>query len=170
MQQRDFLNAGPATPAGSSNETLLRLMAEQNNYMAEIAMFLRRQNADVLASAVVKGTSQLTNAITDNNSHEVVFEVGGKPVEIYNLLAFSTWDGTVAMSVHSLSKIFDGIPFAAGDVYNFAIPTHSVHIMVLDSVAVNPLIVNGPSGPAGGFFLYGYTIPDWDRLRGTIRE
>lgn len=171
VMQRDLLNASPATPVAGSNAELASLLAEQANYMAEIAMYLRRQNADVLASAVVLGTSQKTNGITDANSHEVVFEVGGKPVEIFNLLAFSTWTGTVAMSVQGLSKVNDGIPFAAGDVYNFNIPTHSVFVMSATAAIATPLIVNGPSASdIGGFFLYGYTIPDWDRIRGSIRS
>lgn len=168
--QRDFLDKAPAV-VGSSNEELLRLMAEQNDYLQNIALYLRRQNADVLTSAVVKNTNQFTNGISDNNCHEVVFQVGGKPVEIYHLIAFSTWENTVALSVLSMSKIQDGIPFASGDVYDLSIPTHSVYIMTAADVSTNNLIVNGPAPSAiGGFYLYGYTIPDWDRIRGAIRS
>ena len=168
MQRRDLLVAEPAVAEGSSVALSNALLLEQSNYLAEIAMYLRRQNADVLASAVVKSTSQLTNGITDAFSHEVVFEVGGKPVEIFNLLVFSTWTGVVAMSVQDLSKVNDGIPFAAGDVYNFNIPTHSVFVMSATAAIATPLLINGPSNAdLGGFFLYGYTIPDWDRVRGA---
>jgi hypothetical protein len=171
MQRRDLLVADPAVAEGSTVALSNALLMEQSNYLADIAMYLRRQNADVLATAVVKSTSQVTNGITDAYSHEVVFEVGGKPVEIFNLLAFSTWTGTVAMSVVSLSKVNDGIPFAAGDVYNFSIPTFSVFVMSATAAIATPLIVNGPSNTdLGGFFLYGYTIPDWEKLRNDIRR
>ena len=169
--RRDLLVAEPAVAENSSSALSNALLSEHSDYLQEIAMYLRRQNADVLASAVVKSTSQLTNAITDTNSHEVVFEVGGKPVEIFNLLVFSTWTGTVAMSVQGLSKVNDGIPFAAGDVYNFNIPIHSVFVMSATAAIATPLIVNGPSDTdLGGFFLYGFTIPDWDRIRGSLRS
>ncbi len=171
MQRRDLLVADPAVAEGSSVALSNTLLLEQSNYLAEIAMYLRRQNADVLATAVVRGASQLTNAITDAESHQVHFEVGGKPVEIFNLLAYSTWTGTVAMSVLSLSKVNDGIPFAAGNVYNFKIPTYSVFVKSDTASLATPLFINGPSSATlGGFFLYGFTIPDWDRIRGSIRS
>jgi hypothetical protein len=163
--QRDFLERAPGV-VGSTNDELLKLMAEQNDYLQDIALYLRRQNADVLASAVVKSTDQLTNTITDTNCHEVVFEVGGKPVEIFNLLAFSTFAGNASLSVVSMSRLSDGIGFVNGDVYNFDIPTYSVYLM-----ADGTMSVNGPANvETGGFYLYGYTIPDWDRIRGAIRS
>ena len=168
--RRDLLTADPAVPEGGTLSQSNSLLVEQAEYLAEIAMYLRRQNADVLATAVVKSTSQLSNAIYDNYCHEVVFEVGGKPVEIFNLLAYSTVDGAISMSVLSMSKYTDGIPFGLGDVYNFDIPTNSVYIMTTIDVSTTPLIVNGPANSIGGFYLYGYTTPDWDRLRGSLRS
>ncbi len=171
---RDILEA-PAV-VGSDMGELARLLGLQNDYLQDIAIYLRRQNADVLCSTVVKGTSQLTNAIGDTNSHEVVFEVGGKPAEIYHLIAFSTWGHTVGLSVLSMANINDGIPLAYGDVYDLSVPTNSVYIMAPSATLVAPLIVNGPTNPAageesaGGLFLYGYTIPDWDRIRNATRS
>jgi hypothetical protein len=169
--QRDFLERAPGV-VGSTSDELLRLMAEQNDYLQDIALYLRRQNADVLCSAVVKSTSQLDNSIRDANSHEVVFEVGGKPVEIFHLLAFSTWGHTVGLSVLSLAAVTDGIPLASGDVYDLSVPTYSVFVMAPNAALNAPLIVNGPSPNAdtGGLFLYGYTVPDWDRIRNAIRS
>lgn len=169
---RDFLSGNPADPgdlSGAERDQLL--MHQQTNYLAEIANYLRRQNADVLTSAVVRGASQLSNGIADNKCHEIVFEVGGKPVEVYQVLIFSTWDGTIAVSPLSMATIRDGIQLAATDVYNFNIPTSSIWAMTADSVSVSvPLIVNGPAGAGGGLFVYGYTIPDWDRIRESIRR
>lgn len=168
---RDLLTVDPAAPEYGSLAQQNSLLIEQADYLQEIAMYLRRQNADVLASADVNGTSALANAITDPYSHEVVFTVGGKPVDIYSLLVFSTWTGIVSMSVQGLSKPNDGIQFVAGDVYNFNIPTHSVFVMSATAAIATPLIINGPSDATiGGFFLYGYTIPDWDRLRGGYKS
>ncbi len=177
MTERDFLNHDPTqAPAPNLTEQNLLLGAQQVDHLAEIAMYLRRQNADVLASAVVKGTSQLSNAISDTKSHEVMFEVGGKPVTIYRLLAFSTWwtgaaARTIGLSVLSLSKVGDGYPLITNGLLNLTIPLSSVHVMSADATIANPLIVNGPADATlGGLFIYGFTVPDWDRIRGSIRR
>lgn len=172
---RDFLIADPVSALGGSSDLVHQLLGLQNNYLEEIALYLRRQNADVLCSAVVKGTAQqgaTQNNINDNNPHEVVFEVGGKPVEIYDLLAYSTFTtGTVGLSVLSMSKVTDGIPFVAGTTFQFSVPVTSLWIQTAAVVSVNPLVVNGPANAVvGGFFLYGFTIPDWDRIRNSIRS
>jgi hypothetical protein len=166
---RDLLEAAPAV-VGSSNEELLRLLSEQNDYLQDIAVYLRRQNADVLTSTIVKSTNQFNNALTDNNCHEVVFQVGGKPVEVYKILAYSTYDGTIALSLLSMASIKDGIQFGIGDVLNLDTPTHSVYIMTADDVSTVPINVNGPSAAAGSFYIYGFTIPDWDKIRQAIRS
>ena len=160
--QRDFLNAGPSVVTGSTNEFLTKLMAEQSDYLADIALYLRRQNADVLASAVVKGTSQLTNAITDLNSHEVVFQVSGKPVEVYKILVYNTYVNTVYLSVLSMANLYDGIPVVAGASFDFSIPTNSVYLR-LAAIAGASCPINGPADIVnGGFFVYGFTTSDFD--------
>jgi len=170
---RDFLD--PIVPGPSDPTTLIQLMAQQNDFLQDIAQYLRRQNADVLCAASVRGGSQTVNPnqIVDTAGHRIVFEVGNKPVTIYNLLAFSTWDGEVDMSILSMagSGYKDGIPFAAGDVYNFNIPIGELWIKSATASVAQPLQVNGPADAThGGFFLYGFTTPDWDRIRGSIRS
>ncbi len=159
---RDFLMADP-TPDATID--LPVLITRQTELLAEIASQLRQQNASVLASAVVRGASQLTNQIVDANCHEVWFEVGGKPVTIHSLLAFSTYTTTIGLSVVSMSKVTDGIPIAAGDVLTLPIHTSSIYLMTTGAGAIN-LAVNGPSDPiTGGIYIYGYAIADYYRER-----
>lgn len=167
---RDFLEADPSSPGVLSRSELESLsIFKQTDYLEEITRLIRKQNADVLATAVVKGTSQLSNAITDLNSHEVMFEVGGKPVEVYKIFAFSTYLTQVSLSLRSLANVNDGIPLLTGASLEFNIPTNSVHIMV-SALSGTSCIVNGPANVTnGGFFLYGFTVPDWDHIRNSVR-
>ncbi len=166
---RDFLTPN-AKPEYENQSELTRLLAEQSDFLQDIAHELRKQNADVLCTAVVKGTSQLSNAITDTNSHEVVFQVGGKPVEVYKIFAYNTYINTAYLSVLSLASVNDGIPIATGGSFDFIIPTYSVFVM-LSALAAGTCPVNGPTNSeVGGLFLYGYTIPDYDRVRGSVRS
>lgn len=170
---RDFLT--PTTPqavSGSQSE-LLALMAEQNDLLQDIASYLRKQVADVLCTTVITGAGQIgPQKITDLNSHQVRFEVGGKPVPIYSLMAYSTWTGTVAFSILSMGNVNDGIPMIAGDVINLNIPIDGgIWVSSATASIATPLIVNGPSDPTnGGLFLYGFTTPDWDRVRNAVRS
>lgn len=170
--QRDFLVA-TATPEYTNLSRLEALMAEQNDYLQDIAQYLRRQNADVLCQARVQGTDQSTNAISNTNSTRVYFEVAGKPVVIYSLLAWSTWTpGTIGLSIQGLgSSVNDGIPYANGDLTQFNLPLKEIYLKVPDATINLPCAINGPSNvDIGGFFVYGFTIPDWDNLRGAVRS
>ena len=150
---------------------------EQTNYLREITLELRKSpNADVLCSAVVHGTSQLSNAISDINSHEVSFEVGGKPVSIYKLLAFSTYKAAdaglpITLSILSLANSMDGfiVPAVSATVAPLfmAITVRSVWVQIPTLASSGVCAVNGPADATnGGLFLYGFTIPDYDRFRG----
>ena len=169
-QTRDMLERAPEV-SGTGSEELARLMGEQNDYLQSIYMELRKQNADVLCTARVKGTSQLNNTIVDDQSHEVVFMVGGKPVEVYHIQMYSSYQSPVAVSIHSLSNPNDGVILDNGDVYDLVIPVHSVYVQSYNAIDPGtPLIVNGPAHVSfGGLFLYAFTIPDYDRVRNAIR-
>src|ERR1035437_1492549 len=170
MQRRDLLVADPAVAEGSSNALSTVLLAEQSDWLQDIALSLRKQNPDVLCSAVVHGTSQLRNAISDTNDHEVSFEVGGKPSMIYSLMAFSTYTQTVTLSILSTANALDGIPMVAGDTVILPLNISSVYLRVntlAGGVSPVPCPINGPADATqGGFFIYGSTIPDYDRIRG----
>lgn len=166
--QRDFLTASPAA-VGSDPAYLRQLMAEQRDFLSDIAMYLRRQDASVLCSAVVKHTSQLSNSITDLNCHEVTFQVGGKPVSIYKLLAFSTYNtGAVAIEAHlsilSMANVLDGITLtAARDPIILPITLNSVYVQLSALADSNACPINGPASVTyGGLFLYGFTTSDYD--------
>ena len=166
--ERDFLEDAP-TASGSSRATLMQLMALQNDYLQDIAQSLRIQNSNVLATAVVKGTSQLTNAITDLNSHEVTFQISGKPIQIHKVLLFSTYTPKVTVNIVSPSGVNDGIAFSAGTVLFLPISFNSLWVQAASLTGGN-LPINGPSGANGGFYLFGWTIPDYSRIRGAIRS
>ena len=165
IANRDFLEATPASPGPLTTPEMLALTQRQTDYLAQISSYLQRQSPDILCIPRVKNTNR-DNQIADVNSHEVFFEVGGKPVTIYALLAWSTWTNNVGLSVVSMSKITDGMVMAANDVLNLQIAVSSMYVMAPDATAAAPMGVNSPSDAAnGGFFLYGFTIPEWDKLR-----
>lgn len=172
---RDFLNgrpvAEPVTGAlGSSPSELAILMAQQTDVMADIRRELMKQNPEVLTTTVVEGGGN--NAIQlANKSYKVWFTVGGKPVPIYALLAYSTIadSNSVAqacISVASMSKFADGLPFHFEDVLYQSLAVENMYVMVQSAGA----LVNGPAGSdAGSLYLYGFTIPDYDRNKGNLR-
>ena len=165
--QRDLLTANPAVAEGSTTAMQNSLLMEQSDYLADIALAMRKQTPDVLCSTVVKNTSQVTNAITDLNCHEVLFEVGGKPVEVYKILIYNTYANPMYWSIVSMSKIDDGIPVTSGTSMEYGIPTHSIYIMI-KTLSGTSCPVNGPTATdVGGIFVYGFTIPDYDRIRGS---
>lgn len=169
-EQRDFLERAPAV-VGSSNEELVRLLAQQNDYLQNISVYLRKQNPDVLTVPVVHRTSQASNAITDIIAHQVHFEVGGKPVPIYSLLVFSTYIHNVTINIQNLANVNDGLVFAAGDTIILPIEIDNLYVQVTQLGASGECIVNGPADPTdGAFFLFGFTIPDYDKVRGAIRS
>ena len=164
---RDLLTVDPATPEGGTLTQQNSLLVEQNDYLQDIALGIRKQTADVLCTTIVKGTSQLSNAITDLNCHEVVFEIGGKPVEVYKILIYNTYSQIMYFSVLSMSKINDGIPVIAGISMEFTVPVNSLYLM-LSTLSGTSCPVNGPTATnVGGIFVYGFTIPDYDRIRGS---
>ncbi len=165
--QRDLLTANPAVAEGSSSAMQNALLLEQSDLLADIALAMRKQTPDVLCTTVVKGTSQVTNAITDLNCHEVMFELGGKPVEVYKILLYNTYTNPMYWSILSMSKINDGIPVTSGTSMEYGIPTHSIFMMIGTLSGTN-CPVNGPTATnVGGIFVYGFTIPDYDRIRGS---
>lgn len=170
LQERDFLVAAP-TAEGSNSSELVRLLAEQTDYLADIAIAMRKDTADILTTAVVTRTSQLNNQITDLISHEVRFELAGKPVPIYRLLAFSSYTTGVVLSLGNLSGPKDGIIFAATTPPLFIpLATESLYIQAV-ALTGGILPVNGPTNLTdGGFFLYGFTIPDYYRIRNASRS
>ena|SRR3990167_7741941 len=157
---RDFLKADP-TP-DMSLDSLASLLERQINYLRDIALSLSKMLPSVLCTSIVKSTSQVSNAIADLNSHEVMFQVGGKPVTIYKLFAFNTYSTTMYLSMLSMSSIKDGIPIAAGGSFEYSIPTDSVHLRLSALDASGTCPVNGPTDATiGGIFVFGYTIPDY---------
>lgn len=165
----DFLNSPNAKPSGTSVLELAALMAEQNNLLADIAMSLLKQNPSVLTVANVQGTSP-ANDIIDTKPHMVRFEVGGKSVPVYSIFAFSTYDKTVTFSVGNMGNPLDGLPFVAGDMMEFHLTVDNIYVQAT-ALSGGSLIINGPADSThGGFFVYGFTIPDFDRIRGFRRE
>lgn len=160
---RDFLAPAPtvqANPVGVS-EDIANAVSAQYDVLLDIRRELMKQNPEVLAVTRVQGNN--TIAAADTTDKRVFFEVGGKAVTIYALWAYSTYDGNVYLSINSMSKANDGLVFAAGDQIYLPLAIDSVHIL---SDGANALAVNDPSNAThGGLFIYGFTIPDFDRDR-----
>jgi hypothetical protein len=167
---KDFLEASP-NAVGSNQDELARLMAEQVDYLADIALAMKRLTADVLTFAVVKGTSQLNNAIVDTGSHQVRFELAGKPVSIYKLLVFSTYDQTITLSFENQPSPKDGMVFTASTPPLYLPLTLETLYIQATALSASLLPINGPVDLThGGFYIYGFTIPDYYRVRGAIRS
>ena len=149
-------------PAPMADLTQVATALETHSSILEdIRRELMKQNPDVLALSKIQGSD--TIAASDTHDYRVFFEVGGKPVTAYRLLVFSTFSGTIAFSINSMSKINDGIPLGAGDMLSLDIAVDSIHLLS-DGSAACPF--NGNSDASdGGIFVYGFTIPDFERRR-----
>jgi hypothetical protein len=163
---RDVLSQDPSAAGTLSQVEVAGLISNQTDVLADIRRELMKQNPEVLCTTVVQGGNVIQEA---NRNYKVFFEVGGKQVPIYALLAYSTLAGAtaqVALSVNSMSVFEDGIPFVAGDVLYQSLTVDSMYIML----AGTGTIVNGPATTdEGAFYLYGWTIPDYDRNKGNLR-
>lgn len=158
---RDFLAPHPsvAQPPIGVSEDYTKAFTLMQATLEDIRRELMKQNPEVLAFTRVQGLN--TIAISDTQSHRVFFEVGGKPVTIYALWAYSTFSGNCYLSINSMATGKDGLVFASGDQVYLPLAVDSVSILSDGSAA---LPVN-TAGASGGLFLYGFTIPDYDRNR-----
>lgn len=160
---RDFLNEAPHVnvdydPLRDVNKTLV----SQGSLLTSILNELRKDHPEVLAYA----QSQFNNQILagDTGDKRVFFEIGGKPVTIHKLMVFSTYDGDCYFSVQDMGgNAKNGIHITAGFNQVFLIDVDSVHIK---SDGAQALYINQSNSTHGGLFLYGFTIPDFDLVKG----
>ena len=161
---RDFLAPSPPTPEASpygQGLDVANAMTQLAMIMSDIRREQMKNHPEVLATTVVQGIN--TIPASDTNSKRVRFEVGGKPVTIYSLWAYSSFTGKVSISVNSMANINDGHILVAGDQITLTLAVDSISVV---SDGSHALAINGPSDPTnGGLFLYGFTIPDYDRNR-----
>lgn len=158
----DFLRATPATPdiAGNGLDGILQLEYEA---LKSIRKELVKQNPSVLAYPVVQGTTQqgqggTNNRVADQRSHEVFFQVGGKPVSIYKLFVVSSNGNQVINLSNPPSANTDGIRPAANTLLYFPVEMREIYIIATNAT---PFTVNGPLTPAEGIlYLWGFTVPD----------
>lgn len=170
MQTRDFLET-PSIVAPGNPALMLDLLSRQTNYLESIVYQLRKQNPSVLTQIAVEGTSPtpqgttLANTIIDTRPHRVYFLLGGKPVTVHSLLIYSTYNQNVSFSVVKHAVDNDGIPFLAGNTLILPISVSEVYIKAA-ALSNGQLIINGgASSTDGGFFIYGFTVPDFDSMR-----
>lgn len=128
--------------------------------LRDIRRELIKQNPDVLASVVVQNAA--ANVIGDTNNHRVYFQVSGKPVRIYKLVMFSSFDANVIVSVQPTANALDGIVLTNKNaVFELTVPLDDVNVRLAS--ASNNCPVNGPADSAhGGLFIWGFTIADYD--------
>lgn len=176
VMQRDFLDAGTVKASGSTNDLLNQLLAEQSDYLALIAQHMRESQADVLTQVVVERTSQIglgtvtPNTIVDLFPHEVRFQLAGKPVLVYKTLIWSTYTKTIGVSVVRTSSSLDGMQFTSTTPpLILDIPVNELYVHAAALTVANTLSVNGGSAD-GGLYIYGFTIPDYDQIRGSRRD
>ncbi len=164
---RDFLDgdvqSGAGVPLGSNPASLAILLAQQNDMMHDIRNFLYQLNPDVVCQTVIQNAAQDRVTITDTIQHEVYFELGGKPVTVYNILLHSTYSQTVYIRTKAFgSSALDGIPFVAGNVLILGMPIQNLYIWAPTLAASNTLNVNGNAhADYGGFTIEARTISDY---------
>jgi hypothetical protein len=163
VMERDFLN--PAPPAGvegaGMGQEIVDALTKQAIIFEDIRRELMKLNPEVLAVTKVQGSN--TIAANDSGDKRVYFEVGGKAVTVYRILIHSTYTSTIGISVNSMSKRQDGMSIAANAIVQLDIAVDSLHV---SRVAATALSINDPSdGTNGGLFIYGWTIPDFERNR-----
>lgn len=153
----DFLEYRSPRQASQDNARDLSLLeqdARNVRALEEIRLELLKVNPDVLATVVVSGTNPIPLADTD--FRRVRFEVGGKPVTIYRLVAYSTFSGVAALSVTSMANINDGMVLGTGPI-TLAMPLSEVYVST-DGTAACP--VNLPADLTNGaIVLLPFTIP-----------
>lgn len=161
---RDFLAPAPTAehPYGSSDDPLNAISGLQA-VLIDIRRELMKQNPEVLTTTRVQGSNAIPSG--DTASKRVFFEVGGKPVTVYAIWAFSSFTGNVYLSINSMATGNDGLVFAAGDQVYLPLAVDSIDILGDGS---NILQINTSDATNGGFFIYGWTIPDYDRNRSGL--
>ncbi len=158
---RDFLDEANPIPASVEGSGMGVPLIDYNSkvlkLLTDIRLEMVKQSPSVLAFTRVQGDNTIKTG--DISTHRVFFEVGGKPVTIYQLLAYSTFKHQVAISVEGMNSVQDGIIFGSGDVIVLPVAADGLYV-VTDGIADCP--INQPSIATGGFFMYGFTIPDYE--------
>lgn len=157
MTYRDLLEETPPPTAQPVNPTaLLGPSTEVTKLLSDIRRQLLKNNPDVLTQTRVQNGN--TIAMGDSGTHQVFFEVANKRATIYRLLIYSTFSGTVSISITGMARLNDGIPFAAGDLLMLDIAVESIYL-VSDGSADLPVNL-GSDATDGALYIYGFTIPD----------
>lgn len=169
MTYRDVLSPTPPGVMGASAQDLATLMqgmiGTQMDTLSRILRELQRQNPSVKATTIVSNAHQ--NEITDTLDHEITFEVGGSRGPVYRVIVFSSYDQIVLFNDEPIGNVNDGLRFAATNmaIFPYSGGVMNVHVRAA-ALSASSLFINGPSDVAhGGFFVYGWTIPIYDRER-----
>lgn len=171
VAQKDFLEGDlntPITPAiGSSPSELAALYTEQLDVMRDIRTFLYQSAPDVLTQLVIQNAGFSDLVINDTLKHQAYFQVSGKPVPVYALLVWSTYDKTIAFSPHDMGAPLDGMQLTATTPnYPIFIPLTTQNVWIWCPTLATPLNVNGNADAThGGLFIQAYTTSDYQPNR-----
>lgn len=164
---RDFLTAPPSSgpakqlPVDTISQYNAMLM-QQTELLRDIRLALYKQNPDVRAATYVFNAAN--NRITDTAPHRVNFQLGGKPVNVYQTLFYSSYNQNIYLALDGMSNALDGIRFAAGDVLVLPVALDTVTIQI-PTLSNSSCYINGPSNTTdGGFFILAWTIPDFEEI------
>jgi len=152
----DYLERPPMTPSPSDNSFML---SQLKSVLDAIKLELLKDHPDVLCATKVDGG----NLISDTLPHTVRFEVGGKPVTVHKTLLWNPTAKIVAASVTGLVTFADGFVIDASPI-TLSIPIQELSIALV--TGATQIAVNMPSNLAtdGSIFIYGFTIPDYERM------
>lgn len=157
----DFLEEPIARPIPGITD-LSQALVPHYEVLCDIRRELMKRNPDVLAVTKVQGDNTIASG--DESDHKVYFEIGGKAATVYRLLIYSTYTGDVAVSINGMGDINDGILLR--DTDQPLVMDLSVDSVYVRGDGAHAIPINVPSDPTnGGVYIYGFTIPDYDRRR-----
>lgn len=166
---RDFLSHRPEADIEIGG-SILDALQQQNRLNRDIARSLRKLTPDVLTSTVAERTN-LTGYVPADTAIRVHFEIGGKPVTVYKILAFANDSGSqnIKINLEPPNANYDGfaLPINAYSSENeaqvFDIPV--TELWVYDQYGA--FTVNRHSNSTEGnrsLWLFGWTVPQFDEL------
>lgn len=154
----DFLEAPKAFPIPGLVSAFEKGFSQQALLLEDIRRELMKTHPDVLAITRLQGTN-VPNG--DDTSKRVFFELGGKPVTVHRILAWTNGNTPVSLSINSMLSVDDGIVVGITPLV-LDISVDSLWIITDGS---DDLFVNQPNAAEDTVWIYGFTIPDYDRRK-----
>lgn len=147
----------PVQMSGGNDLDLVQQQGMQNTLLRRINLSLLKLNPDVLANLVVQGVNPIASG--DTKAHRVTFSIGNRRVEVYKIIAFSSFSGDVAISPVMMNSVLGGMQLSVNPI-ELHIPLNELYITTDGSAACG---INENADPTnGGVYIYPFTIPAYE--------